>query len=110
MEAAVEANLARSHLPRAWNILDALGDLIPCRVKFICSGIARCWDRLVSKDEGIQRDDLAVAMKDVNRELPGDEARDGGDCSKDFFLPKHDCKGRPSSGCQWRPKLSLGYS
>lgn len=91
VEAAVEADLAGAHLADAGDVLDALGDFVPCRVVLVGGGIAGRLDRLVVEDEGVEGDYLGVGVEDIDGELAGDEARDGGDGRVDLFLTKHLC-------------------
>lgn len=89
VEAAFEADLARAHLAYARHVLDAFGDLIPCRVVLIGGGIARGPDGVVLEDERVQGDDLTVTVEDVECQLAGDVRWDGGDVGVDFLLSQH---------------------
>src|SRR5690606_3840099 len=89
METAVEIDLPRPHPAHAGDVLYPLGNLVPRRVELVCGGVAGRGDGLVVEDEGVEGDDLAVGVEDVDGELAGDIARYGGDGRVDLFFAEH---------------------
>lgn len=89
VEASIELNLARAQLTSARDVLNALGDLIPAGIVFIGGGVARCRDGLVLEDEGVDVDNFAVRVEEIDGELARDVARDGRDNGQGFPFAKH---------------------
>lgn len=89
MKAAIELDLAGTHLAHSRDNLDALLDLVPGAVKFVGGGIARRRDGLVAENERVEGEDFAVRMKNVDGQLPRDETRDRRHQRKRLFLAKH---------------------
>lgn len=89
MEAAIEGDLAGAQLAGARQDLDALGDLIPSAVVFVCGGRSRGRDGLVVEDEGVEGDDFGMRVEDVESELARDEAWDRSDDSVGLLLAEH---------------------
>ena len=77
MEDTIEADGGSARFAEARYELDALGDLIPDAACFVGGGFARWSDLVVGEDEGIEGDDLAVIVEDVEREFTWDECRNG---------------------------------
>jgi len=89
VKAAIELDLAGTHLAHSRDHLDALLDLVPGAVKFVGGGIARRWDGLVAENERVEGEDFAVRMKNVDGKLSRDEAWDWRHQRKRLLLTKH---------------------
>lgn len=89
VKAAIELDLAGTHLAHSRDNLDALLDFVPGAVEFVGGGIARRWDGLVAEDERVEREDFAVRMQNVDGQLSRDEARDGRHQRKRLLFAKH---------------------
>jgi hypothetical protein len=75
----VEDALERDLFLEAESPGDDLGNLVPLRKELVSSGIARRIDGLVTGDQRVDRDDLAVGVQHVQGELAWDVTRQGGD-------------------------------
>lgn len=89
VEASVERDFAGAHVADARDQLDFLRDLVPCAVELIRGSVSGGGDRLVVEDEGIEGDDFAVRVEDIEGELARDEAGDGRDDREGLFFAQH---------------------
>ena len=105
VEAAAEGDAAGAQPAHARHELDALFNLVPGRVVLFRFGVAGRLDRLVARHQRVQRDDLAVAVQNLNGELAGDVGGDGRDVCVRFLFAHHLRKGY--CGCVMSERLLL---
>lgn len=87
METALELDSAGSKFADSRNVLDSLVDGIPCRVVFVGGRITGRFDRFEAQNQRVQFDYFAMAVQNVQRELPGYKARDRRDVDVCRLLP-----------------------
>lgn len=89
VETAVESDFARPDASHSRHKLNALCDLVPSAVELIGGCIPWSRNRLVVKDQRIERNDFAVGVEDIESELARDEARDRRYDRKGLLFAKH---------------------
>lgn len=89
VEAALETDLAGPQLAHAGQILNPLCDLIPGRVVLVGGSIARGLDRVVLQHQRVQRDDLRMAVEDIDGQLSRDVGGERGYLGIDLLLAQH---------------------